>query len=202
MTNNRKVLATPLLLNLAVAAWAAEPEYGRKDVPTGVNESGVVLEVRGVFEAKELEGEFIVLYQDPTKGSYSYVTVEGPTTGEDILELGDVKLAVMFDYTGSLAAVEMSVKGIWSVVPELAAHTIKMLDRPLPDFVQVPQTRLPCEGAVYQHSEWLEGCLADMFSGCSEDGRLIGTFACCDGGVTPTGTDQLDCQDRGVPLPS
>ena len=192
MTNTWKVLATLLLLNLAVAAWAAEPD-GRKEVPAGISTGGVLLDVRGVFEAKKLEGEFIVVYRDPTKGSYGYLTVEGPTTGEDVLDLGDVKLEVTFNDAGALKTVEIWEDEGWSTVPELQAAAIQKSKRPLPDFDQVPKAWEPCEGAVYQHSEWIGGCLYDFFN-CG--GRSIGVAACCDGGI---GGPSRDCQDYGVP---
>ncbi|MEM7351496.1 MAG: hypothetical protein AAF657_11860 [Acidobacteriota bacterium] len=197
MTNLQKALATILLSNLALTTWAAGP--GRKDVPPGANEQTVLLEVRGVFEAKELDGEFIVLYEDPTKGSYSYLTLEGPTTGEDILDLGNIELEVTFDDAGALKTVEVWENEAWSTVPELEVAAIQKALRPLPDFDQVPKAWKPCKDAVYQRSQWILGCLVDFFT-CGGE-RETGTAACCDGGVGPMGVLTDDCQkDHGVPL--
>jgi hypothetical protein len=201
MTNRWKVFATLLLCNLAVVAWADDAKLERREVPPGVNDNRELLDVRGVFEAKDLVGQLIVLYQDPADGSFGYTLQEGPTTGEDVLDLGDLKLALTFADEGDLKTVELWENGTWSTVGELEAKAIKKGTRPLPDFDQVPEAPKPCEEGIYQKSLWSLGCLVDEFSGCAS--FLRGKIACCDGGVGPFGEPEPDCQkDYDVPLPT
>jgi hypothetical protein len=210
MTNSWKVLATFLLCNLAMAAWAADAKRERRGVPLEINDNGVLLDVRGVFEIKELAGHLIVLYQDPADGSFGYSLQEGPTTGEDVLDLGDVKLVVTFADGGGLKTVEVWENDTWSTVGELGAKAIKgelgakateKGLRPLPDFDEVPIAKRPCKESTYLYSGWTKnGCLWDYFHCPDEDIGWLPGPACCDD--PPENSGIPDCQGFDVPLPT
>ena len=198
MTNYWKVLATFLLCTLAVVAWAGAAELERMEVPPGVNDNGFLLDVRGVFESKELKDQLVVLYQDPTEGSFGYSLQEGPTTGEDVLDFGDLKLAVTFADDGGLKTVEVWENDTWSTVGEFDGQVLKKGNRPKPPFIQVPMAPIPCEGGVFRGSAWVAGCLIDNFD--CPGGRVGRSIACCD--KTTGMLLHPSCQDYGVPLPT
>lgn len=199
MKKQWKAIAVLLMFTTPVVAWAAGSEFGRNDIPPLVNENGVVLEVRGLFEAKGLEDQLIAVYRDPMDGSHSFAAIPGTTSGKDALDIGHLKLEVTFDDHGGLKTVELWEAGSWSTVQKLDVKAATTAKRPLPDFDQVPKARNPCEGR-YLHSRWILGCLIDYFSDCPSGGPE-GTIACCDGGVDPNGGAAPDCQkDYGVPL--
>ncbi len=209
MTNSWKVLATFLLCNLTMAAWAADGEGERRKVPIKINDNGVLLDVRGVFEVKELASQLIVLYQDPTDGSFGYSLQEGYTTGKDVLELGDVKLVVTFADGGVLKTVEVWENDTWSTVGKLEAKVIKgelgekateKGPRPLPDFDVVPIAKRPCTESYYLYSWWRNGCLVDYFRCPNEEVDALPNHACCDDPPEDSGIP--DCQGFSVPLPT
>ena len=202
MTTTWKILVSLLLVSVAPAVWGKDGESPRTFVPSAVNGAGAQLDIAGIFEAKELIDQLIVLYRDPVDKSFAYTTISAQTSGKDELEAGGLALEVVFDDAGSLIDLGLWDGEVWNVASSLPDDALPEPQRLMPPLDQVP-ARVPCTFAEYLASLWVvDGCLVDILfcedqdpgPGPIEDPPELFT-ACCD---TPSTPAILDCQIFGV----
>ena len=198
MTTKWKILVPLLLVSAAPAAvWGNGGERPRTVVPSAVNRDGAPFDFAGIFEAKELEDQLIVLYRDPVDGSFAYTTISARTSGKDVLEARGLALEVVFDDAGSLIDLGLWEGQVWHAALTLPDDAIPERQRVMPPLDEAPLAA-PCTLVEYLASLWVvDGCLVDiLFCEDEEPGPGPGNppepfTACCD---TPSTPAILDCQ--------